>query len=561
MDKQPSLLPTLVKNKIIIISILILSAILRLWQLNQLPPSLTWDEAALGYNAYSILHTGKDEHGETFPLIFKSFGDFKPGLYIYLTVPSVYLFGLNEFSVRLPSAIFGVMGVWSIFLLANYLFPRSIKNKYFSINLGTIAAFALAVNPWHLHFSRGAWEVNVFITLLTFSIYFFFLSLSKANYLAISIMFASLTLLTYQAAKLLTPLVFLLIFIFYYQQFKLNLKPWLSKKINIIFAVCFLIFLFWLFGGVFFGNTGNRLATQNVFNYRPKVSEYFQKIDNYDSNSIILFHNQIELSSRMVISRFINNISSDLLFCQGKIISERGHIPDMGMFYLIDAVWFILGISTLSVIKTTSKKKFFLFLLFIAIIPGSLTLAELSTVRNLFFVIPANILIALGIYKIITTSKIISLIIIPIYFLNLVYGLDLYFFHSKAGLAPEFNYGYKQAIEYVKKNPADKVVMTDVYGQPYIYYLFYTQYDPIKYQKANSFIDQGLDVGKVDRLDNLEFHQFSLDDIKTQKNTIFIGTQGNITNEFDYSLPQIEDYTHINYPDNKPMFRIIKTKP
>jgi len=550
------------KNKIILITILFLAAALRLWHLGQLPPSLTWDETALGYNAYSILKTTRDEHGTFLPLIFKSFGDYKPGFYVYLAVPSVAIFGLNEFAVRLPSAIFGVLGILALYLLANKLFPQTyLKSKRLSISLGEIAALALAVNPWHIHFSRGAWEVNVFTTLLTFSIYFFLSSFSKSRHLTLSLFFASLTLLTYQAAKLLTPLVFVLFFGFYFKKIIANFKPWLSDKVNIIGVILFLLLFLWLFAGVFFSSAGNRLATQNVFSYKPKPSAFILKIDNNDPNSIFLFHNQIELSSRMVVSRLFNNISADLLFYEGRIVSERGHIPDMGMFYLFDAIWISLGICLLTQIKTDNSKKYFLSLLALAIIPGSLTLAELSTVRNLFFVIPANILIALGMFKLLSSKRLLIIILTPIYLINLIYGLDLYFNHSIADMAPEFNYGYKQAIDYIKSNPSHKVVMTDVYGQPYIYYLFYTQYDPAKYQKMNAFIDQGLDVGRVEKLDNIEFHQFSLGDIKTQKDTIFIGTQGNITNDFDYELPQIADYLNINYPDNKPMFRIVKTKP
>jgi 4-amino-4-deoxy-L-arabinose transferase-like glycosyltransferase len=562
MAPKPLLSLDLMRNKIIIITIFLLGAILRLWQLDQLPPSLTWDEAAIGYNAYSILKTGKDEHGVFMPIIFKSFGDYKPGLYVYLTVPVVAVFGLNEFAVRLPSVMFGILGILSIYLLANKLFPQTcLKFKRFTINLGEIAAFALAVNPWHLHFSRGAWEVNVFITLLSLSIYFLISSLTQTKLLAISLVLAALTLFTYQAAKMLTPAVIFLIIIFYHQKIIANIKPWLTNKINLISLILFLIFTSWIFLGMFFSSAGNRLATQNVFNYRPKPSAFIIKIDENNSNSIFLFHNQIELSSRMVFSRFINNISADLLFYQGKIVSERGHIPNMGMFYLFDAFWILLGICYLTRIKTDSHKQFLIGLLFLAVIPGSLTLAELSTVRNLFFVIPANILIALGMFKLLSIKRLFLIIFIPIYLINIIYGLDLYFFHSRAGMAPEFNYGYKQAIDYIKRTPSQKVVMTDVYGQPYIYYLFYTQYNPSKYQQLNAYIDQGLDVGRVDKIDNIEFHQFSIDDIKTQKDTIFIGTQGNITNEFNYELPQIDDYTHINYPDNTPMFRIVKTKP
>ena len=64
------------KNKFTLILILVIAVLLRFWQINTLP-SLNPDEAALGYNAYSLLKTGKDEHGISWPLHFKSFSDYK----------------------------------------------------------------------------------------------------------------------------------------------------------------------------------------------------------------------------------------------------------------------------------------------------------------------------------------------------------------------------------------------------------------------------------------------------------------------------------------------------
>src|SRR4030066_322174 len=155
---------------IILLLIIILSAVLRLWNLNKIPPGLTPDEAALGYNAYSILKTGRDEYGKILPVIFKSFGDFKPGFYIYLTVPFVASLGLNEFAVRLPSALAGILGVWLIFLIVKEINNlEKIKIK----NLEIISALMLALNPWHIHFSRGAWEINVSLTLTLAGILFF----------------------------------------------------------------------------------------------------------------------------------------------------------------------------------------------------------------------------------------------------------------------------------------------------------------------------------------------------------------------------------------------------
>ena len=52
--------------------------------LNSSPASINWDEASLGYNAYSLLKTGKDEYGNPWPVALRSFNDYKPALYSYL---------------------------------------------------------------------------------------------------------------------------------------------------------------------------------------------------------------------------------------------------------------------------------------------------------------------------------------------------------------------------------------------------------------------------------------------------------------------------------------------
>src|SRR3990167_9272644 len=111
----------IVKNKLVLVVILTIAAILRLWNLDTNPPHLYSDEAAIGYNAYSILKTGRDEHGEFLPIVFKSFGDWKPGLYVYLTVPFVAVLGLNEWAARLPGALSGVLAVLLVYLVVGEL--------------------------------------------------------------------------------------------------------------------------------------------------------------------------------------------------------------------------------------------------------------------------------------------------------------------------------------------------------------------------------------------------------------------------------------------------------
>lgn len=104
-----------------LILILVLAAFLRLWRLGTYP-ALNADEAAIGYNAYSLLLTGHDEHGNPWPIHFQSFNDYKPGLYFYFVLPFVKVLGLNEWAVRLSGALLGVLSVYMIYLLVDELF-------------------------------------------------------------------------------------------------------------------------------------------------------------------------------------------------------------------------------------------------------------------------------------------------------------------------------------------------------------------------------------------------------------------------------------------------------
>src|SRR5438477_12751586 len=99
-------------DKYIFISLIVLFAfVLRIVNLANVPSSLNWDEVSHGYNAYSILKTGKDEWGFALPTIFRAYGDYKLPVYIYVTAVSEFFFGLNEIAVRLPSVIAGTLSV------------------------------------------------------------------------------------------------------------------------------------------------------------------------------------------------------------------------------------------------------------------------------------------------------------------------------------------------------------------------------------------------------------------------------------------------------------------
>src|SRR3990167_8200568 len=160
-------------KKILLLLIIILAFVLRFWKLDSYP-ALNADEAAIGYNAYSLLETGKDEHGNPWPIHFQSFNDYKPGLYFYLVLPFVKFIGLSEWAVRIPGAALGVATVYLIYLLTKELFKDNQSRITNHESPAIIASLFLAISPWHIHFSRGGWEVNV-STFFFFLCFFFFL--------------------------------------------------------------------------------------------------------------------------------------------------------------------------------------------------------------------------------------------------------------------------------------------------------------------------------------------------------------------------------------------------
>ncbi|MCL5019222.1 MAG: glycosyltransferase family 39 protein, partial [Patescibacteria group bacterium] len=269
-------------KKAALVFIFVLALFLRVYKLGSCPVGFLWDEAALGYNGYSILKTGRDEYGKFLPIIFKSFGDYKPGLYVYLTVPSIAIFGLNEFSTRLPAAIFGSLTVLLIyFFIKEAFFLTKEKDRKFSETIALTTAILLAISPWHLNFSRGAWEVTIMIFLLVLGFYLIlkFLNTKKPAFFVFSIVVLILSLFAYQASKLLMPILTLAFFYFFRKYFKET-----SSKIRKSFVVLVLLasFLFNLFSSL--EERGGRLKVMSIFSY-PRSAEETQDLTLQDKNN------------------------------------------------------------------------------------------------------------------------------------------------------------------------------------------------------------------------------------------------------------------------------------
>jgi 4-amino-4-deoxy-L-arabinose transferase-like glycosyltransferase len=542
----------IMENKILIV-ILILAAVLRLWRLGSIPPSLTQDEAALGYNAYSILETGRDEYGKFLPIIFKSFGDYKPGLYVYADVPFVATLGLNEVSTRLPSAFAGIISVYLVYLICNKLFQEKFA---------LIAAFVSALNPWLIYYSRGAWETNFSLMFTLGGIYLFLKSFEKCWLILLSSLFFALTLLTYQGAKLSTAIVVLVLVVIYWKDVIKVGKKYIFGSIIVGLVVSLPIVL------SFFNGQSGRLRVFSIFSY-PRSVDYTQNFLDEGKEKIgdinyYLFHSETLNFVRGILGRYFNHFSGKFLFFEGDYQNPQHSAPYQGMLLIGDFVFLIAGAMAF-LREDLGRSKWFIFLwLLVAPLPAVFTRDQVQSVRALNMAISLVFILSFGLDAITEwikkrkTPYIFYFLLLVFYSLSTIYFLDAYFIHLPKHNSQYWNYGYKQIVEFITpiQGKYKDIKVQQSYNQPYIYFLYYEKYDPAKYQKQANLVGgaNSADIGFIEKLDNIKFTQINWSVDKNDENTLLVADP--ITLPDDKGL-----LNEIRYLDGRQTaFKIIETK-
>lgn len=482
------------KSKFLILSIVILALALRLYRLGDVPISPDWDEAALGYNAYSILHTARDEYGKFLPVIFRSFDDYKPGLYVYLIVPFIQLLGLSVFSVRLPSAIIGTLAVFGVYLLTKEIF----KGKKW---LPELSALLLAISPWHIQFSHAAFEASVGMALNLFMVLFFIKGLKKPLLLFPSALLAVCGINVYQSEKLFVPLLVILLISIYF-------KDILKVGSKYIVAVC-------LFGLILLSPLISYTLTNKAVFARAEGVSVFADVNSllqgpaerliFDRNSgdllgLVLDNRRVTFL-KTIASNYLTHFDLNWLFITGDI--ARHHAPGMGIIYLWELPLLLIGIYSFFFSEFSKKIKFLIFGWFLlAPIPASVTSGVPHAIRTLNFLPLFQIFVGFGIIssaifllsiKIKLLGVRLSTIAIVLYsafiFLNIIYYFDQYFVQQNFYNAGDWQYGYAKMVPFVGKyeNRYRKIVVSNEphLDQSYIFFLFYLKYDPALYQKQS----------------------------------------------------------------------------
>lgn len=453
---------------IILLAILLVAFCLRFYKLGQVPMALSQDETSIGYNAYSILQTGKDEYRKVWPLYFKAFGEYKSPVYIYLTAISIKLFGLNAYAVRFPSAFFGVLTVLIIYFLVKEIFCNSQFENSKIRKLAIFSSLFLALNPWHLHYSRTAFEVTlaVFFTALGW-----LLLLKKKE--GLGIIFLFLSIYSYNISRLLAPMMLL---VFYGSQKQWRKGLTLAVVIFILPLILSLKSLSSIKGPLIITSPEVLANGLELRSYIMSFSPLLAKI----------FFNRFFFASWLYLNNLASFISAGFFFIAGSTHGNQG-IGNSGQFYLFELPLIVFALFRI----ISQKEKQFYSLIYwslVVISVVSLTQEVPHANRALFLVIPLVIFSAYGLSMFFNKISIffkLGFLMLAIY--SLIFYFLSYYYRFPILYAPSWRTADKEMSLWLEENSPKyrKIIIDENAGFIYTSLLFYNRLSPQEFQETS----------------------------------------------------------------------------
>lgn len=496
---------------VLLLGTLLLSIGFRFWKLDSIPFGANWDEAAYGYNAYSILLTGKDEWGVQFPLFLKSFGDYKPALLSYLQIPFIQLLGLNVLATRLPVALLSVVSVFAwYYIQKQYAFFKDSKHAHFLLYLGTVL-FSTA--PWLVHYSRAAMDPIVSFAFLMLGLALF--TSKKMMTRWFGVVSLVLAMYTYNSARIFVPIIIVAQFVFFERE---NIFVFIQKQqpralqYGTVFFASVLILLFSLF-------TEAGARAQSVFflsnpTIHTETAEAFTRSVTLGIPGVGIFAHKGITSFYLLAKNYLVHFDPSFLFFENTLSARHG-FSRHGNLLLVTLPLILLGMVFQK--RSTKNDWFFLFWLLIAVIPSALSDDVPHSGRTLLQ-LPAYIYFAtrgveflltyvasLKFSKKVPVAELLMLLITGAVSFNVaLYFVDMYRYF------PEESYGAWQGdvrtvMEYLteeKRNEYAQVVVSNELIDRSIFYSFYTMQDPAQVQQsltavADSFTHENVRVAQL----------------------------------------------------------------
>ena len=464
--------------------IFVIALFFRLYRLGEIPVGFHADEVRVGWNAYSIMKTGMDDRGNRFSLYYNTFGDYRPTGIFYLTIPSIFIFGNNEFAVRLPSALLGALTIFPLFFLVREVIRlagrNSTRNYSETVTFGALAL--LTISPWHINVSRSTSEVAIAMFLVLLGMYFLlsFLNQKERKFLLASLVIFLASYFFYHSARILVPLFAVATIGYYWKSLAGN-----SRKIAILAIVILSVFTF-LFS--LDARARGRFSQVSIFN-DLNVQHELSKMPYEEGPGKVfiarLFHNKLSVYARRFVEEYGRYFSSDFLISK-EAKPARYKTVGVGVLTYVELVVLITGLVAIVQRKAPALP---LLLLLVAPIPAALTTEDSPNLhRSFFMVIWILIIGGYGIFYLSNFKnwgKIFLKGVLSLLVLNFIFYLHMYYVHDKVHAPLYRNVGARDLaikLEEIQKN-YDKIILTNIPDDPYPWIAFFTNRDPLLFNK------------------------------------------------------------------------------
>ncbi len=497
---------------VLLICIFAVGLSIRFVGLGSNPVGIVDDEADKAYDAYSLLKTGKDQWGEPWPVTsFRGFGDYRLPAYTYLTLPSVALYGLTPFAVRLPSALIGSLTIILIYFFVLELFKKKSDTLlgFSTTTLALFSAFFLSISPWHIGMSRVAHEATISVCVVMLGLYFLLRARLAPNTMWASVIIFAFSIYVYTPNIVLVPFLAVFIFLLYRDDYRR-----LVKKL-IFGSIIFVILISPLIGSLKSGAAGARTSQVNLTNDTGVLTLVNEKrgacIEVMNSSVCRIVFNKYSAYTIKFVTNYFYHFSPNLLSMYGTT-SQFTILPTRGLLYLLEYPILVIAIIGIC-LHFTRAGLFLLGMLFVGAIPDSIT-SDGNYVRY-FITFPVwSILTAIGV---LTLGRLVkkSSVLVGLIILGFVVGFFAFtveywsYFPKKYSLYS--HYGYEELVSNLEaqKNTYDRILVSNRVNdsKQYIFYLFYTKYDPILFQ-GQIDVEKEIDPKgwvRVKRVGSIEF--------------------------------------------------------
>lgn len=445
---------------ILFVLILIIGMAVRIYRFGQVPAGLFFDEAAVGYNIYSLLHYGIDMNGFHNPVEFVSFGSGVQALYGYLSMLFIALLGLNPLSTRLVNLLLGILSLPILYLLV-----RRLDDEWTAL----AAMFLLAINPWHVMMSRWGLDCNPFPAVFLLATYLLVCSFKKKWFFLPAMFLYGLSFYAYGTAYF-SVTVFLALAIIYILRHK-------TKQPKLILGGLAIFIL---------TNLPNLLyVAVNVFGWQS-IDLSWISIPRLQGEArytqVSIFYAEGGILNNLIYN--VNQLIELLVTQQERWIWNA--IPQFGEIYLFSGPLVLLGLGVLiaeQFKKPAPEDRIMLFWLAASLFLGLISPANVNRLNIIF--IPLVYMIGKGLVFIFRQFKVLAWVLVLLYLIWFALFSQAYFTTYAEEVGSVFYESLDEAINYAADNTEGTItITTNQLHMPFVYVLYYRQIDPHEYLQS-----------------------------------------------------------------------------